>query len=427
MKFKIYTLGCKVNAYESEMMKEKLLANDYTYDEEKPDIVIVNTCSVTNAADHKSLKMVRHFKRENPKAILVVCGCSSQNDEKSYQELGVDILLGNQEKSQIVSLLEEFLQTKKPYIFISKERKLPFEDMQIAKFKTHTRAFVKIEDGCDNFCSYCVIPIVRGSIRHKDFKTVLQEVDTLVKNGHQEIVFTGIHTGSYFSDGHDLTDLIHEVSKISGLKRIRISSIEATELNDKFLRELANNPKICDHLHIPLQSGTDPILEKMNRKYTIEEYKKIIKKIRQIRPNISITTDVIVGFPYETEELFKETLETIKEIAFSKVHVFPYSKRNHTKASIMPHQVEEKEKHERSRRLVSLSNELEDAYAKKFLGQNLEVLIEKSGEESMGTTSNYLKVKIHQNIPNNTCLLVHLDKVENGILLGSVTNYILEK
>ena len=427
MKFKIYTLGCKVNAYESEMMKEKLLANDYTYDEEKPDIVIVNTCSVTNAADHKSLKMVRHFKRENPKAILVVCGCSSQNDEKSYQELGVDILLGNQEKSQIVSLLEEFLQTKKPYIFISKERKLPFEDMQIAKFKTHTRAFVKIEDGCDNFCSYCVIPIVRGSIRHKDFKTVLQEVDTLVKNGHQEIVFTGIHTGSYFSDGHDLTDLIHEVSKISGLKRIRISSIEATELNGKFLRDLANNPKICDHLHIPLQSGTDPILEKMNRKYTIEEYKKIIKKIRQIRPNISITTDVIVGFPYETEELFKETLETIKEIAFSKVHVFPYSKRNHTKASIMPHQVEEKEKHERSRRLVSLSNELEDAYAKKFLGQNLEVLIEKSGEESMGTTSNYLKVKIHQNIPNNTCLLVHLDKVENGILLGSVTNYILEK
>ncbi len=427
MKFKIYTLGCKVNAYESEMMKEKLLANDYTYDEEKPDIVIVNTCSVTNAADHKSLKMVRHFKRENPKAILVVCGCSSQNDEKSYQELGVDILLGNQEKSQIVSLLEEFLQTKKPYIFISKERKLPFEDMQIAKFKTHTRAFVKIEDGCDNFCSYCVIPIVRGSIRHKDFKTVLQEVDTLVKNGHQEIVFTGIHTGSYFSDGHDLTDLIHEVSKISGLKRIRISSIEATELNDKFLRELANNPKICDHLHIPLQSGTDPILEKMNRKYTIEEYKKIIKKIRQIRPNISIATDVIVGFPYETEELFKKTLETIKEIAFSKVHVFPYSKRNHTKASIMPHQVEEKEKHERSRRLVSLSNELEDAYAKKFLGQNLEVLIEKSGEESMGTTSNYLKVKIHQNIPNNTCLLVHLDKVENGILLGSVTNYILEK
>ena len=427
MKFKIYTLGCKVNAYESEMMKEKLLANDYTYDEEKPDIVIVNTCSVTNAADHKSLKMVRHFKRENPKAILVVCGCSSQNDEKSYQELGVDILLGNQEKSQIVSLLEEFLQTKKPYIFISKERKLPFEDMQIAKFKTHTRAFVKIEDGCDNFCSYCVIPIVRGSIRHKDFKTVLQEVDTLVKNGHQEIVFTGIHTGSYFSDGHDLTDLIHEVSKISGLKRIRISSIEATELNGKFLRELANNPKICDHLHIPLQSGTDPILEKMNRKYTIEEYKKIIKKIRQIRPNISITTDVIVGFPYETEELFKKTLETIKEIAFSKVHVFPYSKRNHTKASIMPHQVEEKEKHERSRRLVSLSNELEDAYAKKFLGQNLEVLIEKSGEESMGTTSNYLKVKIHQNIPNNTCLLVHLDKVENGILLGSVTNYILEK
>ena len=418
MKFLIYTLGCKVNAYESEMMKEKLLAHGYVYDEEKPDVVIINTCSVTNMADKKSEKMVRHFKREFPQAIFVVTGCSSQNDFKAYEAIGVHILLGNQKKSEIVSLLEEFMRTKKPYVYVSKKRALPFEDMQIKKFQTHTRAFVKIEDGCDNFCSYCVIPLVRGSIRHKDFETVLKEVETLVLNGHQEIVFTGIHTGSYNSNGHDLTDLIHEVSKIGGLKRIRISSIEETELTAKFLEELKNNPKICNHLHIPLQAGADEILLKMNRKYRVEEFKEKINKIREIRPDIAISTDVIVGFPSESEELFLKTIKTVKEISFSKVHVFPYSPRQNTKASLMKEQVLDKIKHERSKKLVNVSKELEKAYANNFLGQVMEILIEKSGDESIGTSSNYLKVKVKEKIPNNTFILVKITEIKDNFLVG---------
>ena len=418
MKFQIYTLGCKVNAYESEMMKEKMLKAGYIYDEKKPDILVINTCSVTNNADHKSLKMVRHFKRQYPLSTIVVCGCSSQNNREAYEKEGIDILLGNREKSKIVSLLKAFFQTHEKYTYITKERKLSFEDMAISKFTTHTRAFVKIEDGCDNFCSYCIIPYVRGSIRHKDFDLVLKEVETLVNNGHQEIVFTGIHTGSYNSNGHVLTDLIHEVSKFSSLKRIRISSIEVTELNEKVLHELSCNSKICNHLHIPLQAGSDEILEKMNRKYNIDEYEKILKKIRKIRPNISISTDIIVGFPGETDELFEETLETAKRFQFSKIHVFPYSVREGTKASRMPMQIEENVKHERSKKLIALSTVLEKEYAEKFLDQTLEVLIEKSGKESIGTTSNYLKVKVSAQIPNNTMITVKILAYNNGILYG---------
>ena len=350
MKFKIITLGCKVNAYESEMMKEKLLKAGYTYDEEAPEIILLNTCSVTNVADQKSKKMARHYRRENPDAILVICGCSSENNKNAYEEVQPQILLGNRKKSEIVNLLETYFKTHEKYQFFAGTRKLSFEDMQIEKFTTHTRAFVKIEDGCDNFCSYCVIPYVRGSIRHKDFDTVLKEVETLVFHGHQEIVFTGIHTGSYkSSNGKDLTDLIHEVSKFEGLKRIRISSIEITELKEKFLKELKENPKICDHLHIPLQAGSDDILKKMSRKYTVNEYKKIIEQIRLVRPNISITTDIIVGFPGETEELFLETLKTASSLEFSKIHVFPYSVREKTAASLMPNHVSSEEKHRRSK------------------------------------------------------------------------------
>ena len=420
MKFKIITLGCKVNAYESEMMKEKLLKAGYTYDEEAPEIILLNTCSVTNVADQKSKKMARHYRRENPDAILVICGCSSENNKNAYEEVQPQILLGNRKKSEIVNLLETYFKTQEKYQFFAGTRKLSFEDMQIEKFTTHTRAFVKIEDGCDNFCSYCVIPYVRGSIRHKDFDTVLKEVETLVFHGHQEIVFTGIHTGSYqSSNGKDLTDLIHEVSKFEGLKRIRISSIEITELKEKFLKELKENPKICDHLHIPLQAGSDEILKKMSRKYTVSEYKKIIEQIRLVRPNISITTDIIVGFPGETEELFLETLKTASSLEFSKIHVFPYSVREKTAASLMPNHVSSEEKHRRSKELTALSKKLEKEYAEKFLGQELEVLIEKSGEESIGTTSNYLKVKINENLPNNTLVSVKILSYDSFCLHGT--------
>ncbi len=418
MKFYIYTLGCKVNAYESELMKEMLLQANYIWDEENPDIVIINTCSVTNIADQKSRKEVRHYRKLFPHAILVVAGCSTQNNESSYENLGIDILLGNQKKSEILNLILDYQKTKKPYTYINKERLLPFEDMQLKKFTTHTRAYVKIEDGCDNFCSYCVIPFTRGSIRSKDLDKVICEVKNLTDNNHQEIVLTGIHTGAYKDrENHDLTDLIREISKFPKLKRIRISSIEITELNDKFLEELKNNPKICNHLHIPLQAGSDEILKIMNRKYNLEYFTKKIEEIRKIRPDIAITTDVIVGHPYETEELFLKTLDTVKKLQFSKVHVFPYSRRDKTPASKMPNQVVKEEKARRSKALVKLSNELESNYLEKFVGEVLEVLTEHKKDYVIGLTSNYLKVKMPPDTPLNKLIKVKVLKKENDILI----------
>lgn len=408
MKFYIYTLGCKVNAYESEVMKEKLLANGYIYDEEHPDIVIVNTCSVTNMADNKSKKMVRHFKKLFPKSKIVVAGCSAENKEKEYSNMDIDILIGNVKKSEIVELLKE-----DNYKYFAHTRKLPFEDMTINSFTTHNRAFIKIEDGCDNFCSYCIIPFTRGSIRSKDFEKVISEVKTLVEHGHKEIVLTGIHTGSYNSEGKDLTDVIHEISKIDGLERIRISSIEATELNDKFLEELKVNSKICNHLHIPIQSGSNTILKSMKRKYTLDEYEKIIDKVRNVRPNISISTDLIVGFPGESEELFKETLNTLNRIKFSKIHVFPYSKRDGTAAALMPNQIDEAIKKDRSRVVFELSSKFEEEYAIKFIGSEIEVLVETG---NIGTSSNYLKVLLNDNFKVNSIVKVIPKEYSDGLL-----------
>lgn len=421
MKFQIYTLGCKVNAYESEVMKEKLLKENFLYDEENPDIVIINTCSVTNIADQKSRKMVRHFKGLHPGAIIVVAGCSTLHLKDDYTNMGIDILIGNTNKSKIVTLIKEYLNSQKKVTIFENTRKLEFEDMEVSEFKTHTRAYIKIQDGCDNFCSYCVIPFVRGSIRSKNFETALEEAKMLVKNGHKEIVLTGIHTGSYgVGTDHDLTDLIHEMSKIDGLERIRISSIEITELNDKFLNELKENEKICNHLHVPLQAGSDEILSLMRRKYNIDEFIAKINKIREIRPDISITTDVIVGHPMESEELFLKTLETVTKINFSKVHVFPYSKREGTLASRMEGQVPKNIKHERSKRLIEKSGELEQAYLKRFQGKTLQVLIEK---DNTGLTSNYIKVKVLDNVLDNTLVNVLIKDIKDGYVLGEVEKF----
>ena len=420
MNFFIYTLGCKVNAYESEVMKEKLLQSGYQESLDNPDIVIVNTCSVTNIADQKSRKMVRRFKREFPHCVLVVAGCSSLHKTDDYRDVGIDILLGNTEKSKIVELLDSYFKNHQVYEHIEKTRDLPFEDMSLKYYTTHTRAFMKIQDGCDNFCSYCIIPYVRGKRRNKNFEDCLKEANELVNSGHQEIVLTGIHTGSYEDSGHDLVDLIHEMSKIDNLKRIRISSIEVTELSDKFLNELKDNPKICNHLHIPLQAGSDEILSLMNRKYDLKFFEDKIKRIRKIRPDISISTDIIVGFPKETDELFSSTMDFAKKIGFSKIHVFPYSKREGTKASTMDNQVIEEVKHHRSKKLVELSNFLEKEYALQFNGTMMPVLIEKNGDISIGSTSNYLKVEIAKNVPRNTIIDVKLHILDSGKICGDV-------
>ena len=400
MKFNIITFGCKVNQYESNMMKENMLSSNFFYTEDLSDanIIIVNTCSVTNVADKKCLKMIRRSKREYSDAILVVAGCSSQNKQSVYENLDIDILIGNKDKSIIDKLIKEYIETEKKYVKFYNDRNLDFEDMYISDYN-HTRAFIKIEDGCDNFCSYCIIPYVRGSVRSKDFDKVIIEATKLANHGHKEIVLTGIHTGHYLNNGHDLTDLINELSKIDGIERIRISSIEITELNDKFLDMLKTNTKVCDHLHIPLQAGSDEILKRMNRKYDLAYYEEKIKKIRSIRPDISISTDIIVGFPYETERLFLSTLKFSKKMKFSKIHVFPYSVRVGTAAANMEEQVDEVVKKERVKRLMDLSNKLESEYFNYFKDKELDILIETCNNNvSEGHTSNYLLVSLPENL-----------------------------
>lgn len=400
MKFNIVTFGCKVNQYESNMMKERMLSSNFFYVENisEANIIVVNTCSVTNVADKKCLKMIRRIKREYPNSILVVAGCSSQNKQEIYENLDIDILIGNKDKSKIDILLKEYIKTHKRYVKFYNDRKLDFEDMLISDYN-HIRAFIKIEDGCDNLCSYCIIPYVRGSVRSKNFETVIKEAKLLTQKGHKEIVLTGIHTGHYMDNGYDLTDLINELSKIEDLLRIRISSIEITELNDKFLNMLSTNKKVCDHLHIPLQAGSDEILKKMNRKYDLKYYEEKIKKIRMIRPDISITTDIIVGFPYETDKLFNETLEFSRKINFSKIHVFPYSIRLGTSAANMPNQVDESIKKERVKKLMDLSETMEKEYYNKFVGKELDILVEECDNNvSIGHSSNYLMIRLNEKL-----------------------------
>ena len=398
MKVGIYTLGCKVNTYESDyvasLFKEKnQIISDF---DDICDIYVINTCSVTNQSDSKSRKIINQAIRRNPNACVVAMGCYTQAN-KDIQIDGVDILIGNKDKSKIVELVEKYLFTKNKIVNLYEDLGLEFEDMEISNFEGRTRAFVKIQDGCENFCSYCIIPYVRGKCRSKKRDKVIEEITTLVQNGYKEIVLTGIHTGNYGRDlDTDFGSLLKDIVNIPGLYRLRISSIEITELTDEVLNIIKNNSVIVDHLHIPLQAGSDVILKKMNRKYDKQYFKEKIKSIRNIRPDISITTDVIVGFPGETDELFQESYNFCEEINFSKIHVFPYSIRKGTPASKFKDQIDGNIKKERARRLIELSNKLEEKYMNKFIGRELEVLIERNKDGiCLGHTSNYLLVKLN--------------------------------
>ena len=425
MKFSIITFGCKVNSYESEFMKEQLIKKGYSYNEDykNSDIVIVNTCSVTNVADNKCKKMIRSIRRDNSKAILMVCGCTSENHREELNDLDIDILIGNKEKSMVVSLIEDYMQTKEKYIKFYDTKKLPFEDMRIEKFNGLTRAYVKIQDGCNNYCAYCVIPYVRGNIRSKNFDEAVEEIKSLVDKGHKEIVFTGINTGAYGKETgrYDLTDLIREISKIDGLDRIRVSSIEITEIDDKFIEEMKNNKKLCGHLHVSLQSGSERILKVMNRKYTKEEYYSKICKLRDARENINLTTDVIVGFPTETEEEFLECVLYCKKIGFSKIHVFPYSKREGTKAASMDGHLSNDIKKDRARRLIEIDKDLQLTYNERFINKKVNVLIEEVIDgNSIGHTENFLKVIINEELKENTCYDVIIDSVNEEEVYGKI-------
>ena len=421
MKFTILTFGCKVNSYESEFMKELLINHGYIYNENEKtsDIVIVNTCSVTNTADNKCKKTIRSVRRDNENSILVVCGCTAENHREELNDLNIDILIGNTDKSKIVEMIEEFKDTNKKYIKFYDERRKEFEDMNVESFSDLTRAYVKIQDGCNNYCAYCIIPYVRGSIRSKKFDEAVQEIKTLVSKGHKEIVFTGINTGAYGKETglYDLTDLIREISKIDGLERIRVSSIEITEIDDKFIEEMRINPKLCAHLHVSLQSGSERVLQVMNRKYTKAEYLEKISKLKNARPEINLTTDVIVGFPTETEEEFNECIEYCKIVGFSKIHVFPYSKREGTKAASMDGHLPNNIKKDRARKLIAIDNDLQLEYNKKFIDKTVNVLIEEIVDgKSIGHTQNFLKVEIDEILNANTCYDVivkeaYIDKV----------------
>ena len=421
MKVGILTLGCKVNMYESEFVTNELIKSGYEIGsfEDKCDVYIINTCTVTNTSDIKSKKMIRHAIKNNPDACIVAMGCFIEAN-KDYDIPGLDIIIGNKDKSKIVNLLDEYFSKKEIIKKLYENRFNEFEDMYITNFPGRTRAFVKIQDGCDNFCSYCIIPYVRGKCRSKDPIKVISEITDLVNNGYREVVLTGIHTGHYGIDiDTSFSQLLNNIVKIKGLKRLRISSIEVTELNNEVLSVIKDNNIIVDHLHIPLQSGNDKILSLMNRKYNLEYFFNKIEKIREIRPSISITTDVIVGFPGEDEKMFLKTIETCKKIGFAKIHVFPFSLRNGTKAEELPNHISNEIKKERSRRLLRVSKELELDYFSKFINKNVEVLIEEYKDGySYGHTGNFLYVKIPKKLEHNKFYNINISEVEYPYCIG---------
>lgn len=421
-----HTLGCKVNTYESNAMLK--IFNEAGYQEvdfkEIADVYVINTCTVTNTGDSKSRQMIRKAIRKNPQATVCVVGCYSQIAPEEIEQIeGVGVVLGTQHRKDIVKYVDEYLKTGKPVIKVDNVMNLKkFEDLNIDRFK-NTRAFLKIQDGCNNFCTYCIIPYARGRVRSRDKDSVLNQAKTLVANGYIEIVLTGIHTAGYGEDldNYSFYDLLVDLVKIDGLKRLRISSIETSQISDEIINLIGSNDIIVDHLHIPLQSGCDATLKRMNRKYTTSQYLEKINKIRNYLPNIAFTTDVIVGFPGESDEEFEETYNFIKEVNYSELHVFPYSPRRNTPAAKMKDQVDDKIKHERVNRLLELSKELNRDFALKQIGKTLKVLFEKrDGDYLVGHASDYLKVRV-KTTDNLIGEIVEV-KINNyeGILEGSV-------
>lgn len=420
----ILTLGCKVNTYESEYIIHLLKEAGYQIKDfdDFCDVYIINTCTVTNTSDIKSRKMIRKAIRKNPDACVVAMGCFIEAN-KDFQLPGLDIILGNRDKSKIIELLDEWFLKQEEIRRLYSTLPRDFEDMYINEFPGRTRAFVKIQDGCENFCSYCIIPFVRGKCRSKNPDEVIDEITDLVNHGYQEVVLTGIHTGNYGVDlDTNFASLLKRVVAIPGLLRLRISSIEITELTKDVLDVIRDSSIIVDHMHIPLQAGSNHVLSLMNRKYDLDYYFHKIKEIREVRPNMAITTDVIVGFPGESEEDFLETIDACKKVGFTKIHVFPYSERKGTKAMELPDHIEPSVKKERARRLLLVSKELECSYYASFVGSEVEVLVEEEKDgKSYGHTDNYLHVEIPSVLPHNTFVKVKIQSVSYPYCIGEVS------
>lgn len=413
MTFCIKTLGCKVNTYESELIHNLFIRKGYVYSKDNAEVYVINTCTVTNMSDRKSRQIINTTRRDNKNAIIVVCGCFSQNAFNSgrLDEIDADIIIGNKDKSKIVEYVEDYIKNKRKTTKFYNMDEVEFENMELDSMEGRTRAFVKIEDGCENFCTYCIIPYVRGKVRSKSHEMVIEEVTNLVNKGYKEVVLTGIHTGHYVDKDYNFEHLLRDLVNISGLLRLRISSIEINELTDGVLDIFSKSDVLVPHLHIPLQSGSDHILKEMNRKYDKEYFINRIEYIKSIKKDVSITTDVITGFPGETDMEHLESMETIKKIGFTKVHVFPYSDRYNTVASKMSNKVDGNVKKERVKDLLMLSDELENSFNSKFYGRVLPVLIEEEKDSYFyGHTANFIRVKVSGNYKHNEIYNIKLSE-----------------
>lgn len=397
-----HTLGCKVNQYETEAMEELFESKGYQIADQNEiaDIYVINTCTVTNLSDRKSRQIIRRSKKKNPDAVVAVVGCYSQVSPEEVENIaGVDLIIGTTERNSIVKLCEE-VKTKKIQINIVRDVKAEkeFESINIDTIKGKTRAYMKIQDGCNQFCTYCIIPYARGPIRSRELKNIIDESKKLAESGFKEIVFTGIHIASYGKEkaSNTLIEVLEEVAKVEGIERIRFSSVEPTLIDDEFMKSLLNIGKICEHFHLSLQSGSNSVLKRMNRKYTTEKYRDIVAIIKKYMPDAAITTDIIVGFPGESDEEFKETINFVKEIGFSRIHVFKYSPRDGTPAAGYKDQIDGNIKNHRSEVLISLGEKLMRDFNSKFIGENLSVLFEeksRNAEFVEGYTRNYIRVK----------------------------------
>lgn len=400
------TLGCKVNQYETNAMMQKMIEAGYEVVdfETKADIYIINTCTVTNMADKKSRQMLRRVKEINPEAILVAVGCYAQVAKEKLEQIPeIDLILGINEKNDIVEYVEQ--ASKNTYVsdVLHQTEFLDFGDVT---YTEKTRAVIKVQDGCNQFCSYCIIPYARGRIRSRKPESVIKEITDVAKEGIKEVVITGIHIASYgkdFNTEYRLIDLLEKIQKVDGIQRIRLGSLEPTLITEEFVTRLKKLSKMCDHFHLSLQSGCDETLKRMNRKYTTDQFRHVVELLKNAYPEVHLTTDVIVGFPGETEEEFNKTYEFLKEIKFYKMHVFKYSPRSGTVAAKMPNQIDGNLKEERSNKLIELSDENEKEYNQKYIGKEVEVLLEeREGEYLKGHTTNYMvvKMKTNENLEN---------------------------
>lgn len=438
---KFITLGCKVNQYETNAMAQKFLEKGYQIIEEetpeneeiKPDICIINTCTVTNMSDRKSRQMLRRMKEKNPNTIVVAVGCYAQVAKEELAKISeIDLVLGNNEKVEIVRHIEEYINNhidnvELEDVMYSKE----FSDFGNVTYTEKTRAVIKIQDGCDRFCSYCIIPYARGRVRSRKPESIVSEITQIASNGIKEVVITGIHIASYGKDfsmskdpelqNYKLIDLLEEINSINGIQRIRLGSIEPLLITEEFVERLKKLEKICHHFHLSLQSGCDETLKRMNRRYTTEQFKEIVRLLRNAYDDVNLTTDVIVGFPGETDEEFSKTYKFLEEIKFYKMHIFKYSPRKGTKAAVMPNQISGDIKEERSRKLIELSDKNEIEYNESYIGKNVEVLFEEEKDGIFkGHTQNYIMVycELNKNLENQV-ISVRCEKAEQEHILGN--------